>query len=76
MSGFHYDYLVFRQGNDVIAVADTKYKDAGKLTTDDVAQVIAYADRMETDEAILVYPTELDTDGILMMIYRDQNSNS
>lgn len=54
--------LVFRQGDEVVAVADTKYKDAGKPTTDDVAQVVAYADRMATDEAILVYPTELDTD--------------
>jgi 5-methylcytosine-specific restriction enzyme subunit McrC len=53
--------LVLWRDSKAVAVADTKYKDAGKPSTDDVAQVVAYAERMETDEAILIYPTGLDT---------------
>jgi 5-methylcytosine-specific restriction enzyme subunit McrC len=52
--------LVFWQDGEVIAVADTKYKDTRKSSTDDVAQVVAYAEQMGTDEAILIYPTDLD----------------
>lgn len=54
--------LVFRKHGEPVAVADTKYKDAGTPNTDDVAQVIAYAQRMGTEDALLVYPTDLDAE--------------
>ena len=44
-----------------MAVADTKYKGDRRPTTNDVAQVVAYAEQMETESAILIYPTALDT---------------
>lgn len=58
---FDIDLVLWKDG-EVVAVADTKYKDARKPSTDDIAQVVAYAERMETDEAILIYPADLDVD--------------
>jgi 5-methylcytosine-specific restriction enzyme subunit McrC len=42
-----------------LAVLDTKYKTATRASSDDVAQIIAYATTMSSTHAILVYPTTL-----------------
>src|SRR5262249_39804727 len=39
-----------------LAVLDTKYKISDNFSEDDINQVVAYATRMGTDLAILVYP--------------------
>lgn len=63
-TGLSFDIdLVFRRPDgDVAAIADTKYKNQTKPKPEDVAQVVAYAERMGTENAFLVYPTELGTD--------------
>ena len=38
---------------------DTKYKDTTTPATDDIAQIVAYAEKMGCQEAILVYPRGL-----------------
>jgi len=50
--------LVIRNG-DKAWVLDTKYKVPDKAATDDIAQIVAYAESMETNEGILVYPRRL-----------------
>lgn len=52
--------LVFYQGDDAIGVADTKYKVPSETATDDISQVIAYAEAKQVERAFLVYPEELD----------------
>ncbi len=60
-SGREYDVdLVFYSGSDPIAVADTKYKTPSKPATDDISQVIAYAEAKGVEKAFLVYPENLD----------------
>jgi 5-methylcytosine-specific restriction enzyme subunit McrC len=41
-------------------VLDTKYKSPSAPATDDIAQVVAYAQAKGCHEAVLVYPTYLD----------------
>ena len=50
--------LVIRNGDEVW-VLDTKYKVPEKAATSDIAQIVAYAESMETDEGILIYPQHL-----------------
>jgi len=42
-----------------VAVLDTKYKNVGQPASDDIAQVVAYAEAKGCLEACLVYPTPL-----------------
>lgn len=42
-----------------LCVLDTKYKAASMPTSDDLAQVVAYAEAKGCNEAILVYPGPL-----------------
>lgn len=61
-SGLYFDIdLVLRDTStgEVLCVLDTKYKDATRPATDDVAQIVAYAEKMGCQEAILVYPRGL-----------------
>ncbi len=44
-------------GRRPLAVLDTKYKAAARAATDDVSQVVTYAELMGCTEAFLVYPT-------------------
>jgi hypothetical protein len=44
---------------EILCVLDTKYKDTTTPATDDVAQIVAYAEKMGCQEAILVYPRGL-----------------
>ena len=46
------------EGN-VVAVVDTKYKVPDSPSTDDVSQVVAYAEAKGCQEAVLVYPISL-----------------
>jgi len=46
------------KGN-VLAVVDTKYKVPDSTSTDDVSQVVAYAEAKGCQEAVLVYPISL-----------------
>jgi len=46
------------KGN-VVAVVDTKYKVPDSPSTDDVSQVLAYAEAKGCQEAFLVYPIAL-----------------
>ena len=61
-SGLYFDIdLVLRDTSTVaiLCVLDTKYKDTTVPATDDVAQIVAYAEKMGCQEAILVYPRSL-----------------
>src|SRR5215207_7198026 len=61
-SGFYFDIdLVLRDvsTDEVLCVLDTKYKDTTTPATDDVAQIVAYAEKMGCQEAVLVYPRGL-----------------
>jgi 5-methylcytosine-specific restriction enzyme subunit McrC len=57
---FRIDLLVTdsAKGN-VLAVVDTKYKVPDSPSTDDVSQVVAYAEAKACQEAVLVYPISL-----------------
>jgi 5-methylcytosine-specific restriction enzyme subunit McrC len=44
---------------EILCVLDTKYKDTSTPAIDDVAQIVAYAEKMGCQEAILVYPRSL-----------------
>ena len=62
MSGLYFDIdLVLRDTStgEITCVMDTKYKDAAILATGDVAQIVAYAEKMGCQDAILVYPRGL-----------------
>src|SRR3712207_4292855 len=41
---------------EILCVLDTKYKDTTTPSTDDGAQIVAYAEKMGCQEAIRVYP--------------------
>jgi 5-methylcytosine-specific restriction enzyme subunit McrC len=61
-SGLYFDIdLVLRDtsADEILCVLDTKYKDVTTPATDDIAQIVAYAEKMECQEAILVYPRGL-----------------
>ena len=60
-SGLYFDIdLVLRDTTGkILCVLDTKYKDATTPATDDVAQIVAYAERMGCENAVLVYPLSL-----------------
>ena len=52
--------LVLRQQGEIQAVLDTKYKHpTGGPSTNDIAQVIAYAQAVGSPRAYLIYPTPL-----------------
>ncbi|PSQ55993.1 restriction endonuclease [Halobacteriales archaeon SW_8_68_21] len=55
---FDIDIVVYKD-DEVVAVADTKYKIPSNPSTDDVSQIISYAERMDTENAFLVYPQSL-----------------
>jgi 5-methylcytosine-specific restriction enzyme subunit McrC len=58
---FEIDLVLYdAPGGRPLAVLDTKYKNTGRPSTDDVAQIVAYATAMECREAVLVYPVRLD----------------
>jgi len=58
---FELDLVLYeRPGGMPLAVLDTKYKLSQDPSTDDVAQVIAYAEAKGCSEAILIYPVQLD----------------
>ena len=44
---------------EILCVLDTKYKDTTTPSPGDIAQIVAYAERMGCQEAILVYPRSL-----------------
>ncbi len=52
--------LYDRPGGRPIAVLDTKYKNRPRPSTEDVAQVVAYAEAVGCAEAFLVYPVAMD----------------
>lgn len=54
--------IVIRRDGEVVAVADTKYKQRSQPDTSDIEQVIAYAEAYDVEEAYLVYPEDLSTD--------------
>ncbi len=45
--------------DEVLCVMDTKYRHATTPASDDVAQIVAYAEKMGCVNAILVFPREL-----------------
>jgi 5-methylcytosine-specific restriction enzyme subunit McrC len=57
---FVLDILVRDAHGRPLRVVDTKYKNAKSPSTDDVAQVVAYATALRTTEAVLVYPSPVD----------------
>ena len=61
-SGLYFDIdLVLRDTStgEILCVLDTKYKDTTTPAPDDVAQIVAYAEKMGCQEAVLVYPRDL-----------------
>jgi 5-methylcytosine-specific restriction enzyme subunit McrC len=53
--------LVLRDAStgEILCVLDTKYKDTTTPASDDIAQIVAYAEKMGCQEAIQVYPRDL-----------------
>jgi 5-methylcytosine-specific restriction enzyme subunit McrC len=61
-TGLSFDIdIVLYQHNEVVAVADTKYKIPSSPSTGDVSQIVSYAERMGTKNAFLIYPKALNT---------------
>jgi 5-methylcytosine-specific restriction enzyme subunit McrC len=61
-SGLYFDIdLVLRDTatGEILCVLDTKYKDTTTPATNDITQIVAYAEKMGCQEAILVYPRGL-----------------
>ena len=61
-SGLYFEIdLVLRDTTtgEVLCVLDTKSKNTTSPSTDDVAQIVAYAEKMGCWEAVLVYPRNL-----------------
>jgi 5-methylcytosine-specific restriction enzyme subunit McrC len=61
-AAWHFDIdLVLRDTStsEILCVLDTKYKDTTTPAPGDIAQIVAYAEKMGCQEAILVYPRSL-----------------
>ena len=56
---FNIDMVMRNNSGQPIAVLDTKYKSPDSPSTNDIFQVIAYAEAMNCTEAFLVYPKKL-----------------
>ncbi|WP_339909876.1 McrC family protein [Symmachiella dynata] len=57
---FQIDLVLFdRNLNRPVAVMDTKYKAKSSPSSDDIAQVVAYAESTGCREAVLIYPRHL-----------------
>jgi 5-methylcytosine-specific restriction enzyme subunit McrC len=56
---FRIDLLLVDSAAKVVAVVDTKYKVPDAPSSDDVAQVVAYAEAKGCHNAVLVYPVSL-----------------
>ena len=56
---FDIDMVLRDNSGRPVAVLDTKYKSPDSPSTNDIFQVIAYAEAMNCTEAFLVYPKEL-----------------
>jgi 5-methylcytosine-specific restriction enzyme subunit McrC len=56
---FEIDLVLYDPAGRPRCVLDTKYKMTGKPASDDISQVVAYAEAKGCREAILVYPTTL-----------------
>lgn len=54
--------LVIRREGEVIAIADTKYKQPKRPKPKNISQVVSYAEYYGVEDAFLVYPEELQTD--------------
>ena len=55
---FRIDLVLWdRDGERPVAVLDTKYKKKQKPSTEDIAQVVAYAEATDTTQAVLIYPS-------------------
>jgi 5-methylcytosine-specific restriction enzyme subunit McrC len=57
--GYRIDLLLYDEEGRPVAVLDTKYKRDVLPSSDDVAQVVAYATKKGCREAVLVYPWTL-----------------
>ncbi len=58
---FDIDLVLYDENGRSWAVLDTKYKTHAKPEPADIHQIIAYAKAKQTPEAILIYPTPLDS---------------
>lgn len=58
---FDIDFVI-RRGGEVVAVGDTKYKTSSRPKTEDISQIISYADYYGVEDAFLVYPQDLQTE--------------
>jgi 5-methylcytosine-specific restriction enzyme subunit McrC len=57
---FQIDLVLIDERSGLIKmVLDTKYKNAASPAADDISQVIAYADTVNCEEAVLIYPAPL-----------------
>ena len=55
---FRIDLIITNKETDTVkCVLDTKYKKTSISSTQDIAQVVAYAEKMQTKQAFLVYPS-------------------
>ena len=54
---FQIDLVLRERGGQVIAVLDTKYRREPEPASEDIQQVVAYAVRLGTERAFLIYPS-------------------
>ena len=72
---FDIDLVLIEVGTErVLAVLDTKYKRPDKPGNADISQVVAYALHMNTQNAVLVYPSH-QTESVNVSIGSDYNLN-
>jgi len=55
---YEIDLVIYRDGK-AVTIADTKYKVPSQPATDDISQVISYAEAKSVERAYLVYPESL-----------------
>jgi 5-methylcytosine-specific restriction endonuclease McrBC regulatory subunit McrC len=65
---FRIDLVLIDVASDrVLAVLDTKYKRKERPEETDIQQIVAYAVRMNTQKAILIYPST-DTQAVILKV--------
>lgn len=72
---FDIDLVLMEVGTErVLAVLDTKYKMGAKPSSDDIAQIVAYAVHMNTQNGFLIYPS-VDTTAVELPLGKDISIN-
>ncbi|MEL6178277.1 MAG: restriction endonuclease, partial [Myxococcota bacterium] len=65
---FNIDLVLYDlNSSEVLAVLDTKYKDAERPASEDLAQIVAYAQSLGCRRALLIYPVMFEHDFVVQI---------